>query len=77
MAEMNLQTRVCACGCGKTWKALSTSLNIYAMRSHDPRPYLPWSEEKNRFKRVSRRAVRIDLELHYGEERLSGLISEE
>lgn len=48
----DLETRWCLCGCGKSWRCLPSSLNVYAMRSHNPEKYMPWQVERSRFKKV-------------------------
>lgn len=36
MAKIELETRVCKCGCGFTWRCLPTSPNRYYSATHDP-----------------------------------------
>lgn len=47
-----LVVRRCKCGCGRTWRALASSPNEYAMISHMPqkdRPN-PWVTHSGRFR---------------------------
>lgn len=37
--KWKLVQRTCKCGCGRSWKCLPDSPNLYCMLSHNPAPH--------------------------------------